>query len=109
MFGQLRIVERRCDECGTAWLLTAEQSHFLAAGSASFAQVEDRLVRAAIQGHSGAEMLQPAIEIWPARGRAAGCARGVASLSEVPLGELHGPKGHEVGPGIAGASRTELP
>jgi len=61
MFGRLRIVERRCDECD-GMAPHGRAIPFLATGSASFAQVEDRLDRAAIQGHSGAEMVQPGIK-----------------------------------------------
>jgi hypothetical protein len=28
MFGRVRFIERRCDACGTAWLLTTEQAYF---------------------------------------------------------------------------------
>jgi hypothetical protein len=28
MFGRARLIERRCDACGTAWLLTSEQARF---------------------------------------------------------------------------------
>jgi hypothetical protein len=28
MFGRVRLIERCCDACGTAWLLTTEQAHF---------------------------------------------------------------------------------
>ena len=28
MFGRVRLIERRCDACGTAWLLTTEQAYF---------------------------------------------------------------------------------
>ena len=28
MFGRVRLIERRCDGCGTAWLPTTEQAHF---------------------------------------------------------------------------------